>query len=475
MNNTLNCRDTEIEVTPYKPFANDMLNRERFASTLDSVVELYSDTGCVLSLNGEWGSGKTTFVRMWRQHLIDNGFKTLYFNAWKTDFLDDALTALLGELKDEFPNNEHIKSIVAKGAKLSLCVTEAIINGFLHKVTGIKAEALSAAVSSIKEQFADSVESYAKRKSDLEDFKQSLSELVASESNGKPVVFFIDELDRCKPNYAVQVLERVKHLFEVPNIVFIVAVNEDQLQYAVQGFYGSCNINGKEYLRRFFDITITLPTPNLFEYAKTLYRKHNFESFFRAQQEHSHSNSHRDEDYFIGFAGDILTGSNMNLRLANKIFAYTRLALYGFPYGTTIRANTFFLLCYIKETNSDLFNALKSGVFSIQGLVSELENKLPDGIFSKETDLFTPHHIAWAIAELIVYYSYSDRGIKREPNFKGTKTENDNLPNFPIITNKIDKSLLDEALSHIMNYEIDYMHGLKHIIEKIELNINLTF
>lgn len=345
MSNSLNCKDIEIEVPSNDPFAHDVLNRQRFADVLDSIIEIYSDTGCVLSLNGEWGTGKTTFVRMWRQHLTDKGFKTLYFNAWKTDCLDDALTALLGELKDVFPNNEHIESVVEKGAKLSLNVVGAIAQGLLRKFTGIEADALSATVSSIKDQFIDSVDSYAKRKADLADFKQSLSELVASNSNGKPVIFFIDELDRCKPSYAVQVLERVKHLFEVPNIVFVVAVNEDQLQYAVQGFYGSSNIDGREYLRRFFDITLTLPTPDLCEYAKVLYHRHNFDSFFSVPQENYSTNTDQGE-YFASFAGDILAGSNTNLRLANKIFAYTRLVLYGFPNNANICIDTFSVVLY---------------------------------------------------------------------------------------------------------------------------------
>lgn len=469
MSNSLNCKDIEIEVLSDDPFANDALNRQRFADVLGSIVEVYSDTGCVLSLNGEWGSGKTTFVRMWQQHLTGKGFKTLYFNAWKTDYLDDALTALLGELKDEFPNNEHIKSVVEKGAKLSLNVVGAIAQGLLRKFTGIEADALSAAVSSIKDQFIDSVDSYAKRKADLADFKQSLSEFVASDSNGKPVIFFIDELDRCKPSYAVQVLERVKHLFEVPNIVFVVAVNEDQLQYAVQGFYGSSNIDGREYLRRFFDIALTLPTPDLYEYAKVLYHRHNFDSFFSVQQEYSHSNTDYGEA-FASFAGDILAGSNTNLRLANKIFAYTRLVLCGFSNNANIRIDTFFLLCYIKVTNPELFANIKNGVFSIQELVSELENELPNGIFSKETGAYTHHCIVEAIAGLIALYSYSDRGIEREPDFMGERVGNSDIFMFPIKTDKIDKNNLDKALSHIMSRERNYAYGLKSIIEKIELN-----
>ena len=473
MGKQLNCKDIEIEVKPKEPFANDALNRQRFASILNSIIEVYSDTGIVLSLNGEWGTGKTTFVRMWRQQLIDNGYRTLYFNAWKTDFYDDALSAILGELNSEFPNSEHIKGIVEKGAKISLSIGEAIAKGLLRKFTGIESDALSAAISSVKEQFVDSVESYAKRKSDLEDFKKSLAEFVASESNGKPVIFFIDELDRCNPSYAVQVLERIKHLFEVPNIVFVVAVNEKQFQYAVQGFYGSNNIDGQEYLRRFFDISFTLPTPDLDEYAKVLYERHHFDSFFsfpRNGYYSSYPSNNRENEVFLSFAGTMLAGSNLNLRLANKIFAYTRLAICGYGGGANICSDTFFLLCFIKVTNPQLFSDIKMGTFSIQGLVDELEKQLPQGIFAAETDMYAPRHTAWAIAGLIAHYSYADRGIERESSFKGKKTDDSKSLVFPLTTTKLKKNLLDEALTYIMESQRNYMYGLKNMVEKIELS-----
>lgn len=465
----LNCKDIELEVKAKAPFENDALNRHRFASVLNSIIEVYSDTGIVLSINGEWGAGKTTFVRMWRQLLIDNGYRTLYFNAWKTDFYDDALTSILGELKSEFQCNERFNDIIEKGSKISLSIGEAVIKGLLKKFSGVEIDALAAGVSALKDQFAESVEAYSKRKTSLDDFKQSLSELVASESNGKPVIFFIDELDRCKPDYAVQVLENIKHLFEVPNIVFVVSVNEKQLQYAVQGFYGSNNIDGKEYLRRFFDFSLDLPKPNLSEYAKVLYQKHDFETFFSFPRNHYDYSHSRESEVFLNFAGDVLDGSNMNLRLANKIFAYTRLVFQGFSSSSDVLFDTIFLLCFIKVTNSKLFSDIKNGVFSIQELVCELEEQLPSGIFSADTDIFTPRHTAWAIAGLIAYYSYSDRGIEREPTFKGKELEGSKNLEFPLETTKLNKDLLDEALSYILRSHRNYLYGLKGILNRIEL------
>ena len=72
-----------------------------------------------------------------------------------------------------------------------------------------------------------------------------------------PLVFIIDELDRCRPTFAIELLERVKHIFDVPNIVFVFGINRDELTKSLVSVYGE--IEAGEYLRRFFDMEFILP------------------------------------------------------------------------------------------------------------------------------------------------------------------------------------------------------------------------
>lgn len=88
----------QIEPVVGNAFKDCVLQRKKYADVLTNVIETYSD-GFVLAINNKWGTGKTTFIRMWEQDLKDNEFKTIYFNAWENDFDDNPLTALLGELK----------------------------------------------------------------------------------------------------------------------------------------------------------------------------------------------------------------------------------------------------------------------------------------------------------------------------------------------------------------------------------------
>ena len=99
----------EIVVDEANPFLYCKLGRESIAPILTDVVSTYGQTGIVIALDGTWGSGKTTFVRMWTQYLKNNGFAALYFNAWECDFVDDPLVALLGELKELHADDSNYK------------------------------------------------------------------------------------------------------------------------------------------------------------------------------------------------------------------------------------------------------------------------------------------------------------------------------------------------------------------------------
>lgn len=92
-------RPREIEVPAGDPFAKDVLERRPSAELLTQLVKR-TETPLVLGIDSAWGTGKTTFVRIWKQHLENEGFKTLYFNAWETDYVAEPLIALVGELEE---------------------------------------------------------------------------------------------------------------------------------------------------------------------------------------------------------------------------------------------------------------------------------------------------------------------------------------------------------------------------------------
>lgn len=258
----------------------------------------------------------------------------------------------------------------------------------------------------------------------------------------------------------------MKHLFEVPNIIFVLAVNINQLQYAVQGFYGSSNIDGKEYLRRFIDIEYTLPTPNMEEYCKFLFDAYGFDKFFNNEFVRNR-NLQLEGQAFYDISCDIIVASNINLRVTNKIFAYTRLALSGFNFMQHFSADLFFLLCYFKIMNRLFYNQIRIGEFSIQELLNAIERNLPEPIFHSD-DVSTMHHISYAVATLLIQYNYSQRGDLREPNFKGKQADSKSAMDFPIESSKFDLEKLNEALTYESQNRYN-LYGLQSALNKIDL------
>lgn len=133
-------RHQDLEIVPDNPFANDKLERQQHAENFECIVSLYGETGCVIALNGLWGTGKTTFVRMMLQDMKNKGFKPLYFNAWKNDFVSDPLVALLAEMKELHPNDEKYTKLVECGSKIAIDVTAGIVKSVLKNKLGIDAD-----------------------------------------------------------------------------------------------------------------------------------------------------------------------------------------------------------------------------------------------------------------------------------------------------------------------------------------------
>jgi hypothetical protein len=110
-------------------------------------------------------------------------------------------------------------------------------------------------------------------------FREELINLVAKISaDQKPIFIFVDELDRCNPRFAVDLLERIKHLFDVDGIKFIVSVDSTQLAHSIRGTYGQ-DFDATTYLQRFFDQTFSLPYPTPYEFAKLLFKDIDFDVY----------------------------------------------------------------------------------------------------------------------------------------------------------------------------------------------------
>jgi predicted KAP-like P-loop ATPase len=75
------------------------------------------------------------------------------------------------------------------------------------------------------------------------------------------LIIFIDELDRCRPLYAIECLERIKHIFGIKRLIFVLSIDKKNLAKSIQSQYG--NIDTNNYLRRFIDLEFDLKNPSI--------------------------------------------------------------------------------------------------------------------------------------------------------------------------------------------------------------------
>ncbi|WP_370387768.1 P-loop NTPase fold protein [Snodgrassella alvi] len=279
-----------IEIPDNNPFQNDVLNRKDNIETLTTFITSFEQS-IVLCIDGGWGQGKTTFIKMWEKYLHQQSIPTIYFNAWESDYTDDALIALIGEISLSIENlsgenkkngngflntlkNTSIYLVKDASAKDWLAIGSAMGSFFTNG--RIKADKIVDFTNNLGACLAKKqIEKYEKSKQILNEFKKNLSKLAECHSPSnemKPLIIFIDELDRCRPNFAIEVLEKAKHLFNVDNIIFVLATDKSQLAHSIRAVYGQgLDVNG--YLRRFIDFDYLLPIPNKNKFINTLLEK----------------------------------------------------------------------------------------------------------------------------------------------------------------------------------------------------------
>ncbi len=281
-------RAEQFAVPSDDPFKNDLLGRKASAEKLTQFIEL-AQPPYVLALDSPWGTGKTTFLRMWLQALNNKFYSSIYFNAWENDFSDDPLVPIMVQF-DAYVSEQNLNEELFKratdyltnaktiGARLARMLVPAAIKVLTSGVIDVN-KVVDETIADLSEKIVSAeIEAHKRDKSDLEKFKKNLQGLVGSlnvskgQAENRPFLFVVDELDRCKPTYAVKLLERMKHVFDLDNVVFILSLDKSQLSHAIRAVYGEgMDIEG--YLRKFIDIDYKLPVVAQKEFVLSLLKR----------------------------------------------------------------------------------------------------------------------------------------------------------------------------------------------------------
>lgn len=340
-------------------WADDKLNRKKDANLLlDFLLARVAERSArgvkdsyVLNLNASWGQGKTFFLERLAMEIKARGHLATYVNGWRDDHGKEPLVAVMAAIEDTLKpylsaSSKRAKmwnaakvaggeALVAVGKGMMKRVLTRVIGDGVEEVVeilqdaplaqhlslpvsdGAKAKAagskeeeeeeptaaddFATAVSEITDRLmTDRIQAHRQRVRSTGFFKERMSRLLVdlgSTSGGpKPPLFIlIDELDRCRPTYAIEMLEQIKHLFDIDGVIFIIATDSAQLAHSISAVYGA-EFDARRYLLRFFNRAFAFEPDDRLAFVQNLFATNGIDA-----QKLSSPPDNEHAKFFVGF------------------------------------------------------------------------------------------------------------------------------------------------------------------------------
>ena len=237
----------EFKATKESPFADDRLDRQSQVMGLCEIIRAV-DGHAVVSIDGPWGSGKTAFVKMCAAQLEKQTVQVVDFNAWQESYTNNPLVDLVSAVAEKTSTDEE----KVKRALVSLGwhIAEQASSGWIDR-------------DALRNGESATFDPWKEAQTKVGELKKKLAKVASISNDNKAgqLVVLIDELDRCRPAYALELIETVRHLFAVRGVVVLLAINREELCHSIQSLYGA-EFDTDRYLRRFIDLPCTLPPPS---------------------------------------------------------------------------------------------------------------------------------------------------------------------------------------------------------------------
>ena len=359
-----------------------IFGREDFATNLKNIFT-NTDSGFVLAIDATWGAGKTSFIHQLihdlksSEHLIP-----IYYDAFANDFSSDTFLSIGATICSEVENHlkkigkstkadkqlEHLKNVtkntaielVKLGTNLAVkSLTAGIVDSAAVQKVATNAFQ-SATFGTLELDLSQKFKAYEDSKKNIQSYVKALESISL---NSEKVVFFIDELDRCRPDFAVEVLEKIKHLFSAKNVIFVISYNKSQLSKIISSVYGVDETDSLKYLEKFIHIEANLPLADNNDQESSYNQL--FDSFLIEFNIKLSNKGERFEKLKSMFVSLCLTKHlNMNSREIERAFSYVSFCFATLPKNKGEELFEFFLpAAMIKVKNVSLFEKLSNGRF----------------------------------------------------------------------------------------------------------------
>lgn len=270
-------------------FEDDLTEVKEFGARLRKflLVERNFVTGSlVVGLSAPFGAGKSTFLRMWRGELegeVDGAerFTVVPLNAWESDYLGDPLFSIVASLLEVLGKGGGAVDKVRSAVRDIGWFAVSIGSQVLAKATGISPTAAGEFAEKKRGKGEpsgpvpmDAFSSFELRRKAMTELKAAVGALI--KETGGLVLFLVDELDRCRPDFAISYLETIKHMFDLEGAVFVIAADRGQLANSARRAFGQ-DLDFDEYYRKFAHREVTLPA--LSEAAYSRFTREYFKRF----------------------------------------------------------------------------------------------------------------------------------------------------------------------------------------------------
>ena len=293
------------------------------------------------------------------------------FNAWETDFAQDPFIALYAEIArglDELPGPQHrilLHRLRSAGGAVVRAAPASTLRLAMSGIPLIGSQLVQEMSSTPRQTVA---ETYAETKAALQSFRSLLgktAQILSETSDRRPMVVLIDELDRCRPSYAIELLEAAKHLFNVDHIVFVVCLDRAQLAHSVKAVYGA-SFDAEGYLWRFFDIDYRLPHPD-----RKAFVDHALDSVGIRELLENRSTAADPRDA-IRIIAELFSASPFTLRRVLHAIHRFAVVLASVPSSQTINPNTLVVLLLVRTVLPDLYRRIVMGETTDEAAVNTL-------------------------------------------------------------------------------------------------------
>ncbi|PSW06060.1 KAP family P-loop NTPase fold protein [Photobacterium lipolyticum] len=302
----------------------DEFQRKKIAEKVIQLLRSPIDVSPMV-IDGDWGTGKTEFC-----HKLINWMKTedhyhiIYVDAFNADHANEPLLTVLAEVIKVLPNDEAQNTFIqkalpavryglkalAKAGVAHLLRQDAtdVANDFDKEIQQAANQAIDTSVESLLKDHVKASES-------LLALQTALKEIAAE----KPMILFIDELDRCRPDFAINMLEIIKHTFDVEGVQFVLVTNTKQLKASINHCYGP-TVDAQRYLDKFLKFSFALPIVIPEQYEKTLAATNHFVQLVQNSETLANTQLHQDAD--LSFIRHIIQKHDVSLREVETLVRY---------------------------------------------------------------------------------------------------------------------------------------------------------